>query len=464
MKRNFGALPLQLSAPSAPRIGAYAPAWVTPLPNGDARAPAAGAGTYRLIHAAFLLFLLLVPPRNLYLYYVVTSLAILGFTLGVPKVLNRPAKLLIALTTFVLFGAFLRTIAFVEPNPRDYIEAARFVPLILVYSASGAWRRLRLESIVDAAFAYLMLDALASVLQFTQRDLFGFNALVMRLYSSEHHYESALLIARRALGLSPGPGPHSAVLFVLATVMLYAMFVLRRRLLISLLGFLIAIASLMLSQSQTGFAVTGAIAVGVLTFFLFRGPLRNRLLSGVLLVGIGAAVASLLVVIATQLRYLVSLFVYGLGRSSYLNRLEKWQELIGLTRERPWWFPVGWGKDYFGPISGAMDSDYVYMYCVYGALVVGAFAIIVFHFLATTLRQMLRGSVRGYRGLLFFLVLGGTVFAWPNAFFTTANVALVLVFIHIASCWMEESSRVVPMVPEGDLPPHGSFASLVHAR
>jgi hypothetical protein len=374
--------------------------------------------------------------------------AILAFTLGVPKVLNGPVKLLVALTSFVLFGAFLRTIAFVGPNPRDYIEAARFVPLILIYSASGAWRRLRIESIVDAAFAYLTLDAVASVLQFTQRDLFGFNAVVTRLYSAEYHYSSALLISRRALGLSPGPGQHGAMLFLLAVLMLYGIFAVRSRLVICLLGFSVAVVSVLLSQSQTAFVVTTAVAIGILILFLVRGDLRSRLLSGVLFAVGGVAAASLIVVVASKLRYLFTLFVYGLGRSSYVNRQQKWHDLISLTFDRPLWFPVGWGKDYFGPISGAMDSDLLYIYCVYGIVVFGAFWFLLLRFLGLTLRRMIAArQIGSSRVLLFFLLLGGFVFSWPNAFFTSSNILVILVLVHMIAWWEENTVPSLAATP-----------------
>jgi hypothetical protein len=411
-----------------------------------------GVDSAYLTFTVFVLLVLIVPFKSIYIYYIAVCAVLVGFTLGTPRVQHRIAMVFAALVLFVVAGALLRTIALPDRNPRDYVEAARFVPLILIYTSMYRWRGLRLESLVDAAVIYLMINGFVSVLQFLQVDLFGVSRVVSQVYAADHHTGRALLISRRALGLSPGPGQHGAILFVLGTLVLYGALTLHgRRSFVCLIALIVALGSVLLSQSQTAFLVTLAVMLGMLCYHLLLGEPRSRVLSGIVLGAGLISAGTIFATIAAQFRYLYTLFVYGLGRSSYVIREEKWETLLSSTFEAPGWAPIGWGKDFFGPLSGAMDSDLVYIYCVYGVIVFAAFLGFVIWFLGGTFGRMVsRRTQSGHSVLLFFLVLGGLVFSWPNAFFTSPNILIILALIHASSWW--EANTLLLMVPDADEP------------
>lgn len=430
-------LPMNSSEPIAP--GAPPIARETELATFGAQIMRGKISVSYLAYTTFILVSLLIPLRGFYLYYILVSVLIVGFSINcLPQLVNRFTIPFLLLTAFVLWGALLRSFAFHGTNPRDYIEVARFMPVILVYMGLYKWRRLRMESIVDAAFIYLLIDGVVSFLQYTGQDFLGVAGLASHLYSAEHHYIRALGISHRALGLSPGPGQHGAILFILATVMLYGTFTLRSRSLACLLGWMVAIFGVLLSQSQTTFVVTVAIILGVLFSFLFRGTRRQQKKAAVLLSIIGISSVYVFALITSHFRYLFSLFIYGLGRSSYQAREEKWMELFSKAMEQPGWILVGWGKDYFGAVSGAMDSGLLYIFLVYGITVFSIFVFFLVRFLVSSFRKVIiRKNAGDYRFLLFFLMLGGLVYSWPGAFFTSPNVLLFLALIHAASWWQQ---------------------------
>lgn len=397
-----------------------------------------------LVYASFLFVLMLAPQRYLQVYYVVVAVLLIGFSLNrVPSFVNRLSIPFLVLTAFVLFGALVRSIAFGGGNPRDYLEAARFLPLILVFASPFRWQRLRIEALIDAALAYLAIDIALSFLQIGGLNPAGIVSHVERFYSSTTHLQTALGISGRALGLSPGPGQHGAVLFVITTVMLYGLLSLPHRKMRCLLGFLVGLIAVLLAQSQTAFVVTVAVTFGLLGLFVIRGDRRGRRVAGLLLAAFAVSSTYVVAVIATRFRYLFLLFIYGLGRSSYHRRQDRWADILGRAFEHPGWLPLGWGKDYFGSISGAMDSDLLYIFSVYGAVVFAIFLIVVLGFLWSTLRNViLRGSLTDHRVLLFCLLLGGLVFSWPNAYFTAPNILLILAIVHGTWWWGQRPAGV----------------------
>jgi hypothetical protein len=408
----------------------------------------------QLTYTAFLLVLMLAPQRQLHLYYLIVTVLVVGFSINrIPRFVNRLSIPFLLLTGFLLFGALVRSIAFSGGNARDYLEVARFFPVILVFATPFRWRHLRIGAVVDAALAYLAIDAVISVLQITGLNPGGLVTRVGRIYSSSTHLESALGISGRALGLSSGPGQHGAILFVITVVSLYGLLTLPARRIRCLLGFLVGLVTILLAQSQTAFVVTAAVVFGLLCVFLVRGDRHGRRTAGLILAGILGSSAYLITVIAVRFHYLFTLFVYGLGRSSYQHRQEKWADILGRAFEQPWWLPLGWGKDYFGRVSGAMDSDLLYIFSVYGAIVFAVFLILLLGFLWNTLRKViLRGNLADYRVLLFALLLGGLVFSWPSAFFTSPNILVLLALVY-ASWWWESQEPRAPRPTAGPLRP-----------
>lgn len=389
----------------------------------------------------FFVFLVLCAPlRGFYLYYMVVSLLVIGFSIKtVPSLVNRFTIPFLLLSAFLLFAALLRTVIIGRENVRDYIEVARFVPIVLLYASIYKWREMRVERILDAAFLYLCIDIGVSWMQFVGVDVLGISRLIQLLYSSELH-AGVLGLTHRALGLSPGPGQHGAILFTLAVAMLFGGFTASRRRWIYLSGFVMALMGILLSQSQTAFVVTIAIVLGMLGAFLLSRDARHRRNAAIILCLFAVSSVYVFTLIATRFRYLFTLFAYGLGRTSYTAREDKWDIFLSKSLEHPWWFPFGWGKAYFGSASGAMDSDLLYIFCVYGGLVSIVFATVLFVFFFGSLRDLLiRRRVDDLRFLLFALLLGGVVFSWPNAFFIVPNIMVLISLFH--ACWWWDRVR-----------------------
>jgi hypothetical protein len=124
-----------------------------------------------------------------------------------------------------------------------------------------------------------------------------------------------------------------------------------------------------------------------------------------------------------ELRYLLTLFEHGLGRSSYLARELKAEYLVDVSL---YIYPLaiysGFGKEFFGIYSSSMDNEHLYILLVWGVLFYVLFILIVFYALFLYFKR-----VHYYFLLFAFPMLIGVPLAWASSFYLAPKISMLLI-------------------------------------
>lgn len=317
---------------------------------------------------------------------------------------NRNLILLLTwLVVLSLAVIFLRGLVEISSiNVRDLTEIMRLLALLSTV--------VLLMGNIEAHFGQRLLIAMLLtdlVLSLSQLQILpeAISGVVSGLYQSDFHVENAIGISSRALGLFSDPTTHGlavglTALFFLGDTMNGKSWIARLGLLISL--FLVALA-----QSQTAFIAT---ALGIFTFFgyalLIRPTLRGVIMFGMLFGG----ALTIILRFADQLSYLLLLFKVGLARNSFQRRIQKREDSIENMHDNPAGLILGWGKDYLGSTSTALDNEYLFVYLVYGLPGLLLFVIL--------LSAALIYAIRSQAHVLLAATILGIIAAYPASFFT----------------------------------------------
>ena len=360
------------------------------------------------------------PYASIQVYFSVALLFLfLSFLFAGGVRIDKISKVIGVLFFINIFGLFVR-LFIAEDALRDSSEAIRwlFVLLFAFYLNSNLKKNEYLSLIVISVF--VVVNALVSWMQYAQISWADF---VTKIYGSETHIDASLGISSRALGLSAGPGQNgaTAIIFgIYAFVMFYFKY---HQKIISFVLLLLTFLTTLLSQSQTSFgALIGGIFL-VLILGRVHLPRRLRIHNGYIFVVV-ASLGFLFYRLIEDLRYLDTLFTFGLGRSSYQGRELKWAEFFEQANENPWLYFIGHGKSYFGLNSGAMDSEYVFVLMIYGVVTfVVLYGLLVWSLmLAYSDVKKGSGEALAYVGV----VSCGLISAWPNTFLTDGRIAVIL--------------------------------------
>lgn len=385
-----------------------------------------------LRYTIFILGILLIPSKSYYLFFTSLVIWVLLFLFTCRPILSTYSKILLCFILFISVSASLRFIVSLEPNIRDFIEAFRFVPLLLVLLFRNKLNNIHQGNFINAFLIYAVIDAVVSFLQFTNNGLFSIVLGIARVYNADHHVESSLVLTHRTLGLSTGPGDHGSLMLMLLcyfiSMLVTAKTVSKWK---CTLGILFTCFSLVTSQSRTAFLALVVVITLLIGIFLVLGNLRKRLyaiLVILVLLGFSGYVFTLL----QEYQYLFSLFLHGTEINSYRLREEKWAYFFSLAIENPWMVFSGFGKEYFGADSAAMDSDYVYVFLVYGIIVFFAFA-------CTLLRCFYKLLIKGrifnnpFDMAILLILSGGLILSLTSSFFTDPRISSIVGLLFIAS-------------------------------
>lgn len=368
-----------------------------------------------------LLFLILFFPLKLFLpyHFIIAFAAIIVIVVRRKIQLDTSAAAIGAFIIFLLLTSIFRSLYLNINNPRDYIEIFRFIPLLLLLLIQKAikFERADLEKIF---FWYVLIDFVISIAQFLR---FDFINIITSLYAAGHHAEKSLLISSRALGLSSGPGQHGSLIAFLFVFFLSGIFFRKSR--YNVIGVIISSICILLSQSQTAFIAMVGSSVAILLYYIFSGKLSQKLKALRLLLVMTVASASLIGYFFQELRYLASLVEQGTDRNSFQVRLEKAQYVYDGINKAPELLITGYGKDYWGSFSAAMDNEYLYFLAVYGIVILVISIAIV---LVCLFRGFLLRSAKEDKSI-YFIILTGLVIAYPTAFFTDPRIILLLLFV-----------------------------------
>ncbi len=385
-----------------------------------------------------LITILLVPTKNIYIYSSVTAFAIFLYGLWNwqsteirQQLRNNYLLSLFSVVTFLFFSAWLRSLT-ASPNIRDFIEVGRFLLPISIIAFSFLWRsssQIFYHSLTLFSFANLALSILQAInVTINIKSLKLVTLQVSQLFINEVHYNSAYLLAKRIPGISPGPGQQGVICCITSLYFLsqWAFSSDVKTKLRSLTLFFANFALVILAQSQTAF-----VAMGLMTLLIFliriiaRMPRMKLGLKGIAAI-LGAVTMFYSLARYYGLAYLETLFTHGTSRSSFQRRIEKWNDILDRCFDSPEWTFVGHGKDYFGALSSAMDSEFLYFYAVYGILL---FLLLIAGYILLISESIHQMLTRNYFGsaVLASIAGSGIIFSISSSFLLDPKVCLIAI-------------------------------------
>lgn len=366
-----------------------------------------------------LLFCLFFPLKYFEVFHVLLILILTGFLIFEKRIIFTPFfKLILGTVIFIWISNFLRSMAFSDFALRDYIEVIRFIPLLLLL-ASGI--HFDYKNIKTLLFIYVAIDLLISISQFLS---LGFGDFFASLYGSSFHIGSSLGISSRALGLSSGPGQHGAIMAFFYMFFMYDFLYRRQRRAQSMMGLTFSILAILLSQSQTSFIAIMVSSGLIIGYTLLTGKGSEKKKGFVALSFLVIAGVVFLYVFLDELRYLYTLIELGVERNSFQRRLAKSDLIWDMALSIPEFLLLGYGKDFFGTLSTAMDNEYLYVFFIYGFLVGFLFLAIVTIFLVRVF--LFRNQVPSHYLMIAFIIILGLIMAFPTSFFTEPRIIILL--------------------------------------
>jgi hypothetical protein len=247
---------------------------------------------------------------------------------------------------------------------------------------------------------------------------------IEKLYSNLNHIEISLGISNRTLGLSTNPGEHGLVILVYITIISVLLLKEKKFKKFNFIIILSGIFSILTSQSQTAFI--GLIILNILLFvyYLFKSKNSKNYRIYFLIILIFATFITYSFI--DELRYLVSLFEYGLERSSYVKREIKAEYIFNMAMSEPIGLVIGWGKSFFGGYSTAMDNEHLYMFLVYGLFPYLLFLIYLLKLICKSIK-----SNNTYIQIFILLMILGIPMSYPNSYYLTPKILLILTIFYI---------------------------------
>lgn len=382
------------------------------------------------VYFAFII-LLFFPSKHLELLTILVTSSILLIGFMYKFVLLKVNSFVVFIIFYilliisVLIGMFYYGL---EPI-RNFTEIVRFSPIFLLFFViKNIPENDAIKCIINIFLIYTVSNFIVSISQIA---LLGFVDPITSIYGSELQREVSLGISSRALGLNSGPGQNGSIMAIVFIFSISQAIVDNykfRSFLTAVLSFFVVV----LSQSQTSFIVClggGLYALVFALLFMDKKTKKTALNYIIFIIPLGFY---FLIKYSGDLRYLFTLFSHGLKRSSYQARLEKTDYIIDLIFDKPIPLIFGHGKEYFGPVSGHMDNEYIFYLGVYGLL--STIMIILFYLYVLLLPYIYKDKYIKSNNFLFslhMLVLVGVVMAWPSVFITDVRIAFILAFIYL---------------------------------
>jgi hypothetical protein len=388
-------------------------------------------------YTVFLVLLLLVPFKSLYVYYAISFFLIMLFTINERLVWNLPAKILALLIIYFFLMSFFRFLTSMDPIVRDFVEVFRFLPLLYLMLKRNYFKKISYDDIVRACFFYLLIDGTVTLLQFFNLNFLGIIDIVHAGYTSSAFFESPdMNITNRSPGMSSQIGAHGAILMSITFIMLSGIMNKCNSKWQSYVGFFLCLGLLILTQSRTSFLSTGVVLFFAILFYLLFGYSKQRI-NAVCIILITFIVVGMLIYNDSFLsvKYLYKLMDGDQSAASTVSRFTKWGWYFVAAEERSWWILTGWGKDFFGARSGGFDNDYLYFFFVYGPFVLIFFLLLAVRYVFKTLFNFKRYMLKNFEMPFFFVLMGGGIIALAASFFLLPQIIFLLFFLYCGKYW-----------------------------
>lgn len=380
-----------------------------------------------------ILGILFFPMRFYYMSFIFNTACIYLYAKSckLTKRIDKDASLVIYIMAFVLLAACIRyiTVNCYTIDFRDFYELGRFIPVLFLMMYRECFF-INERSIIISFSIYVVADVIVSYLQLNNVDFIGMKELVGTYYSSSFHEENSLMIGHRALGLSDGPGTHGSILSLIFSCLICSLGKKQKKayLFLSVLVIFMCIMGVVFSQSRTAFVVIMTSLILCVGIKIVVGNKKERLFFF-----LGGVLAFLLIPFLAELiqeySYLFSLFEYGLENHSYTAREDKWTAFISMALEKPELFFIGHGKTYFGPESAAMDSEYVFLICVYGLAISFVFFIAIYNILSKSIMGIFNKD--NHSMVVFIVTMSGLICGISSSFFLDIRILILYVILVI---------------------------------
>ncbi|ENM3874182.1 O-antigen ligase family protein [Vibrio cholerae] len=276
---------------------------------------------------------------------------------------------------------------------------------------------------------YLAIDFSISLMQFTHFSNY-FTLIVSDLYNSKSHSEfSFSLSSVRALGLSPGPGQHGVL-----AVFSFAFFIIRanysNRTASSYIGILLSFAIVALAQSKTAILV-----LLILMFIFFFLVIITKRFTYVFMVTICFFALFCFVfaywdVLINTFYDLKRLTELGLQVSSMSARVDIWiAQISAVINSNFFLILFGAGRSFLDNIdiyNNSFDSDYVYIFVVYGFFGVLALLILMFYIFKNLI---VFSKISDVAKIVTFVFVSGFITSFSLDFFFDVKILTLLAYL-----------------------------------
>lgn len=390
-------------------------------------------------HAFFLVLLLIIPIKSLFVFYALSFFLIFIFTFNERLTWNSPSKILALIITYFFFMTSFRFLTTFEPIVRDYLEVLRFLPLLYLLLMLNYFKNICYDDILRACFVYLLIDGGVTLLQFFNFNFLGIVDIVHTLYTSDGFFTSDdMNVTNRSPGISAEIGAHGAILMSMTFIMLSGIMTKCHYKWLPYVGFILSWMLLVLTQSRTSFVATGLILFFALLLYLLFGYFKHR--RNVVVISSSLIFVSMIIFInyydsLQTIGYLMKLADSENNQGATVGRFAKWAWYFAAAEERPMWLLTGWGKDFFGAKSGSFDSDYLYFFFVYGPLVLMSLLLLYARYFFKILLNFKRYALRNFDLSFFFVLMGGGVIAFFASFFLYPQILFLLFFLYCGTYW-----------------------------
>lgn len=373
-----------------------------------------------------LLIVLFTPTLNPYIYIVVLSVSIIALNISKAITFNTNSKIFkIVFLIFIIvtFSSLLRSIIYLNTSLRDISELGRVFLLLLLAGYYQSITNRSFIKIYNVFFLYTVVNLTIVYFQLSGGN--SLTSLIEIYYTSEVQKPYTSL---RATGMGTGPGDQG-IMFVLLFAYFFSHFIFgTRKLLSGALSFFCAYI-VWTTQSQTSFIGLSLSAFIVIITNLKLGNYKQKITS------VYITLLSFFIILSTSFlskfihgtSYLSTLFTQGLERHSYTHRIDKWQDAFNLANERYSGYFLGWGKEYFGTVSSALDNEYVYIFLIYGPLIFFIFLSFLWFQFLVILKLYNKDYDEAW--LMSIAILPSSILmSWPSGVFTNLKTGFIVFF------------------------------------
>ena len=329
------------------------------------------------------------------------------------------------LLMFILYKVFL------YQNLFDIKELLKVFLFLMIYITTVTLEKLDLEVLAKWLFVYIVIDFSISICQFMHIDLYIIE-LVKDIYNADKHVNISLSYkSARTLGLSPGPGQHGVFsLLIFMFLIVSSVFGISKK--YKYFGALLAVSSLILSQSKTIILAFFISSIFLIIFIFLYKNNKYRLYLAIILITIFCGLLYNIDTIFSMFQQFRRLQEVGLGTSSMMQRFDMWNDMYqAILNSNTFYYLFGAGRSYLTYMNvhnSFFDSDYVYIFVNYGFIGFLTYVLYIIGFLTKNTFQF--NQIPLLVKILYMMILAGSIIALSLSFMIDIKVLSLFAILY----------------------------------